>query len=394
VTDTDAARRLAYIALGLLVEPGNRALGLLVRKLGPVEALRWTRSGNAPPDLAAAIVPRLAKVDPFYLAETAVTRAERLGARILTPDDDEWPDQWDDLAQISRDVPDVIDRDTFPPLCVWARGPLALGRACDQAVSVVGSRASTDYGNSVATELAYGVAEQGWTVVSGGAFGIDAAAHRGALAADGRTVAVFACGIDRWYPQANGALFDRIAESGLLVSEWPPGSDPHRRRFLIRNRVIAASSRGTVMVEASVRSGARFTLNRAGELDRAQMVVPGPVTSAMSVGCHEALREENTILVAAADQVIEAVGRIGADLAAPRRVEPTARDQLTPLQAQVLEGVRPRKLLSAEQIAAAAGVSERQARRVLPGLERLAFVTESGGAYRLRRLSDGNRRFR
>ncbi len=394
MTDPDHATRLAHIALGYLVEPGNRELGLLVRRIGPVDALRRLRAGQAPPGLVDAVVPRLATVDPDRLAETALERADRLGARILTPDGAEWPHQLEDLVQISRDVPDPVDRDTFPPLCVWVRGPLPLAPSCVQAVSVVGSRASTEYGNHVAGEIAFALAQRGWTVVSGGAYGIDAAAHRGALAGDGRTVAVLACGIDRIYPLAHGALFERIAGSGLLLSEWPPGSDPHRRRFLVRNRVIAASTLGTVMVEASARSGARFTLNRARALGRAPLVVPGPVTSAMSVGCHDALREEQTILVAGVDHVIEAVGRIGTDLAPPPRAERTARDQLTPLQGQVLDGVRPRKLLSAEQIAAAAGVSARQARRVLPELERLAFVTECDGAYRLYRTSDGGRRTR
>ena len=168
---------------------------------------------------------------------------------------------------------------------------------------------ATAYGEHVAAQLGYGLAERGWTVVSGGAFGIDAAAHRGALAAGGCTVAVLACGIDRPYPVSHTALFERIGEHGLLLSEWPPGADPHRRRFLIRNRVIAALTRGTVLVEAGVRSGARFTLGRARALNRLAMAVPGPVTSAMSVGSHEELRTGGTILVADADHVIDAVGQ-------------------------------------------------------------------------------------
>jgi DNA processing protein len=124
-------------------------------------------------------------------------------------------------------------------------------------VAVVGARASTAYGEHVAGELGAGLGERGWTVVSGGAFGIDAAAHRGALAVEGTTVAVLACGVDRVYPSAHGALFSRIAESGLLVSEWPPGSAPLRHRFLVRNRLIAGLTRGTVVVEAAARSGAQ-----------------------------------------------------------------------------------------------------------------------------------------
>jgi len=261
---------------------------------------------------------------------------------------------------------------------------LRLDEACDRSVAVVGARASTSYGNHVAGELGYGLADRGWTVVSGGAFGIDAAAHRGALAAGGTTIAVLACGIDRPYPVSHTSLFERISDEGLLVSEWPPGADPHRRRFLVRNRVIAALTRGTVVVEANRRSGARFTLGRARLLRRHCLAVPGPVTSAMSVGCHDELRIEGTILVTDAAQVIEAVGQIGDDLSPwPGWGAATPLDALTALQAQVLDGVRPRKTLGAEEIAAAAGVSARDARRTLPTLEELGFVVAHGSGYRL-----------
>jgi DNA processing protein len=280
-------------------------------------------------------------------------------------------------------------RDTYPPHCVWVRGAWELADACERSVAVVGARACTAYGDHVAVDLGYGLAERGWTVVSGGAFGIDHGAHRGALAAGGRTVAVLACGIDRPYPQSHVGLFDRIAETGLLISEWPPGSDPHSFRFLVRNRLIAAITQGTVMVEAHARSGSRHTLNRARALNRMALAVPGPVTAAASVGCHEAIREGAT-LVASVAQVIDAVGRIGDDLAPPSRAEPAPRDALDPTQARVLDGVRPRKILTAEQIAAAVGVGERDARRCLPALVLAGFVTETAVGYRLARPSDSD----
>ena len=121
-------------------------------------------------------------------------------------------------------------------MCLWVRGDRPLADAFARSVAVVGARAATSYGNHVATELAYGLANRGWTVVSGGAFGIDAAAHRGALAGSGLTAAILACGVDRPYPSAHASLFERIAEEGLLVSEWPPGAEPHRHRFLQRMR--------------------------------------------------------------------------------------------------------------------------------------------------------------
>ncbi len=390
-TDSDQVR-LARIALGHLLEPGNRDLGLLVSAVGPVEALARLRSGGVTDRLRGAASARLAAFDPYRLAEKALERADRLGARIITPEDAEWPHQLADLVHISQDVADPIHRDTYPPHCIWLRGSWPLAEVCERSVAIVGARASTAYGNHVASDLGFGLADRGWTVISGGAFGVDAAAHRGALAGAACTIAVLACGIDRPYPLSHITLFDRIAEQGLLLTEWPPGADPHRRRFLIRNRVIAAAAKGTVMVEANLRSGARFTLKRARELNRIVMAVPGPVTSAMSAGCHEELRAAESILVASVAHVLDAVGRIGEDLAPLARAEETPRDRLTPLERQVLDGVRPRKLLAAEEIAAVVGVSTRDARRTLPSLEQAGFVTAQNGAYRLARKSDAKTR--
>jgi len=376
--------RLARIALGHVVEPGSRDLGEAVAEVGVVAALRRLMAGTIPGRVCAAAAARLRDLDPYRVGRMALRRADRLGVRILTPEDPEWVSRLADLVTIGREGRAPVDRETYPPHCLWVRGPLRLDEACDRSVAVVGARASTSYGNHVAGELGYGLADRGWTVVSGGAFGIDAAAHRGALAAGGTTIAVLACGIDRPYPVSHTSLFERISDEGLLVSEWPPGADPHRRRFLVRNRVIAALTRGTVVVEANRRSGARFTLGRARLLRRHCLAVPGPVTSAMSVGCHDELRTEGTILVTDAAQVIEAVGQIGDDLSPwPGPGAATPLDTLTDLQAQVLDGVRPRKTLTAEEIAAATGVSARDARRTLPTLEEMGFVLAHGSGYRL-----------
>jgi DNA processing protein len=211
--------------------------------------------------------------------------------------------------------------------------------------------------------------------VSGGAFGIDAAAHRAALAAGGLTVAVLACGIDRPYPAGNAALFERVAESGVLVSEWPPGAEPLRHRFLIRNRVIAAATRGTVVVEAAARSGASQTMSRVLALNRIAMVVPGPVTSAMSVGCHELLREHpQTRLVTGLSQVLEEVGRIGEYLAEPPSGRRHARDSLDEESALVLEAVPRRGAADAEELAARAGVGLRTVLRKLSVLEMTGLI--------------------
>jgi DNA processing protein len=380
--------RLARIALGHLIEPGSRDLGIIVNRVGPVEALARLIGGRVPKRLREQAAPRLRAFDPVAVAALALDRADRIGVRIITPEDEEWPAQLTDLESISLDVRDPIERDTYPPHCIWLRGPWPLAETLDRSVAIVGSRASTSYGDHMAAELAHGLAERGWAVVSGGAIGIDAAAHRGAVAGSGRTVAVLACGIDRPYPPSNAQLLARIGDEGLLLSEWPPGADPHRHRFLVRNRVIAAASQGTVMVEANRRSGARFTLKRAHMLNRLCLAVPGPATSAMSQGCHDEIRDRRAVLVATVEQILDSVGRIGADAEAPPLFDLTPRDRLDPLEARVLDGVRPRKILTAEEIAVAVGVSHREARRTLPALQLAGFVTQVDAGYRLPRKSD------
>jgi DNA processing protein len=266
-------------------------------------------------------------------------------------------------------------------VCLWVRGEPPLAGSLNLSVSVVGARASTSYGNHIGTEIAYGAANRGWAVVSGGAYGIDAAAHRGALSAGGVTVVVLACGVDRAYPAAHASLFERVVEDGLVLSEWPPGAEPHRHRFLIRNRVIAALSRGTVMVEANARSGARQTLGRAGLLGRAAMAVPGPVTSAMSVGCNQAIRTGTARLVTSYEEVLEEVGRIGVDLAPVPRGPERDRDRLGPQLSRILDAVPFRGPADAGQIAATAGVPVREVLRGLPVLESSGYVVTRDGGY-------------
>src|SRR5690349_24006519 len=176
---------------------------------------------------------------------------------------------------------------------------------------MVGSRAATSYGGHVAGEIAADLGERGWAVVSGGAYGIDAAAHRGALAAEGVTIAVLACGVDYPYPAGHADLFAAICAQGLVVSEWAPGSRPARTRFLTRNRVIAALACGTVIVEAGERSGALNTARHAANLGKPLMAVPGPVTSAQSAGCHRIIRDWGASCVTRAADVIELLSPLG-----------------------------------------------------------------------------------
>ncbi|MCP3782619.1 DNA-processing protein DprA [Micromonospora sp. A3M-1-15] len=381
-----AERLLARVALTWLAEPGTWSVHRLVDQLGPVAALDLLLAGGAPErTLRSAVAARSAEGEARAVAEQALARTERLGARVVTPDDEEWPARVADLrGLLLSGAARRVDLETAPPLCFWVRGAWPLGDALARSVAVVGARAATPYGTHVATELGYGLAERDWTVVSGGAFGIDSAAHRGALTAGGLTVAVLACGLDRPYPMGNAALFDRIAETGLLVSEWMPGAEPLRPRFLIRNRVIAAATVGTVLVEAAARSGATQTLNRAIGVGRPAMVVPGPVTSAMSVGAHEVLREHDRArLVTGTAHVLEEVGRIGYDLAPPARAPERPRDLLDDEAAQVLEALPRRKALGLERVAARAGVDLRTAMRKLSMLEELAMVVRRDDGYAL-----------
>jgi DNA processing protein len=371
--------RLAYVALACLTEPGRKDVHDLVQAAGPVAAALQIARGN----------PRIDGPEGVRaMAEERLDEAERLGVRIAVPGDTEWPAyRLDALARISRpprsDASGTVDRDVYPPLCLWLRGAPPLDEIVARSVAIVGARACTPYGEHVATELGYGLASKGFTVVSGGAFGVDAAAHRGAIAAGGPTIAVLACGVDRAYPMGHATLLERVAEVGLVLSEWPPGSNPLRFRFLVRNRVIAALTRGTVMVEAAARSGSRQTLHRAVQMGRAAMAVPGPVTSALSVGCHEELRKMTVQPVANAAHVLEEIGRIGDDLAEPAvgPVRPT--DSLDDIELRLMDAIPARASVLISQITRESGVSVRVAMAKLPALVTRGLLIEDAGRYRL-----------
>ena len=212
-----------------------------------------------------------------------------MGGRLVTEDDDEWPA----LAFTSfTGVTGRMRAQAHKPMVLWVVGSGRLDDVADRAAAIVGTRAATAYGEYVAADLAAGLVGRDAAVVSGGAFGIDGAAHRAALAAEGLTVAVLAGGIDVPYPAGHASLLRRIAEEGLLVSEYPPGVRPARHRFLTRNRLVAALAGATVVVEAGARSGAANTAAWARALGRSVCAVPGPVTSSASVGCHALLRSE------------------------------------------------------------------------------------------------------
>lgn len=295
------------------------------------------------------------------------------GIRLLCPQDPEWPGQLDVLGDAR-------------PWGLWVRGNADLRYACLRSVSVVGSRAATAYGEHVCGEMAAVLAEHGWAVVSGGALGIDSWAHRGALAAEGVTIAVLASGVDVPYPPANHDLFRAIAAQGAVVSEWPPGRTPTRPAFLVRNRVIAALSRGTVVVEAALRSGALSTARHARDQGRPLMAVPGPVTSAQSAGCHEIMREWAAVCVTGARDVMELLSFPGDADGMPGRPRGPVlpRDALDPVTARVLEAVPTRSGRGPARIAVIAGVDFDTALRCLGALAAGGFVERNNRGWRVR----------
>jgi DNA processing protein len=249
----------------------------------------------------------------------------------------------------------------------------------------VGARAATSYGEHVAGEMAAVIAERGWTVVSGAAYGVDSAAHRGTLAVGGTTVAVLACGVDVAYPRSHSGLLARIADEGAVVSELAPGCSVTRPRFLERNRVIAALTRGTVVVEAALRSGARTTARRAQELGRFVMVVPGPVTSAASAGCHEILRQYpgEAQLVTDGREVLDLVGVVGDDAAPQRRGETRPRDNLDPTALRLLEALPRRRGVAVDRLVRAAGLDVGTVLRCVTVLEDAGLAERHGDGWRL-----------
>lgn len=248
-------------------------------------------------------------------AEEDLAAAAVVGARLITPDSPEWPHAEFDLAfgfaaTGRSDHLRSYQADAVPPHALWVKGQ-PLGQTVAQSVGVVGTRAATRYGIEATRQIATGLASHQWTVVSGGALGIDTAAHEAALAAGGLTVVVAACGIDRSYPARNATLLESIAGQGTWISEYPPGTPPQRHRFLTRNRLVAALTAGTVIVEAAWRSGALNTLSWAEGLGRVTMAVPGPVTGAGSLGCHERIKEGRAQLVTGSDDIRALLGAAG-----------------------------------------------------------------------------------
>lgn len=386
--------RVALAGLLRASEPPCAVVARFVAAQGPVAAWQAVLARRAPRGVLSVTSARVDGVDPAVLdarARADLAVAARVGARLIGPEDAEWP-----VAAVSSFTGALARgvRGSGPPLALYVRGRPLAGLP-DRAVTVVGSRASSPYGTRVAGEVAYELARAGWSVVSGAAFGIDTAAHRSALQVmrpagpeqrPGRsvTVAVLACGIDRAYPEANRDLLDLIPRFGSVVSEYPPGTVPARHRFLVRNRLIAAFGAGTVVVEAGRRSGTLSTAAAAEQLGRVVMAVPGPVTSAMSVGCHLLLADRFAQLVTGADDVLAAVGSaagapVGSgDGAAPGEDPRHPTDGMEPETARIYDAFPARGSVTVQHLVVESGLPVSAVLGGLAVLELHGLVDQAG----------------
>jgi DNA processing protein len=372
-----------------IAEPGDRIAGLLVAALGPTRALTviaegWnasrvlsavTATGMVEPtddEIAAALARWAPRLKPD-IALIALQQAVRYGVSLIVPGDESWPIGFDDLG-------------LHAPLALWVRGDVSVLASARSSIALVGARAATGYGEHVTMEASSGLVDRGYTIVSGAAYGIDGMAHRAALASSGKTVAILAGGVDRFYPSGHEALLTRITQVGAVVSELPCGQPPTKWRFLQRNRLIAAMSQATVVLEAGWRSGSLNTAGHAASLGRPLGAVPGPVTSAASAGCHRLIRDFDAQCVTNADEMAELApleiggGPSGGDSSggdARGSESDGARGQNPHHEhTRVLDALAPRSARSVDDVASRAGLSIAEVQSVLGVLELDGAVRE------------------
>lgn len=358
--------RAALILLAHAVEPGDPIVGRLLADAGAVEVLARIRGGRSGLRHEEGLQARLHGTS----ADAAVERAAGLGATIVTRVDRGWPSQLSALGSQA-------------PVALWVAGAANLRLLALRSVAMVGARACTPYGEELAHQWSAELADRSWTVVSGAAFGIDAAAHRGALAAEGATVAVLAGGVDEPYPRAHAGLLARIQDEGLVVSESPPGERVRRQRFLARNRLIAALTRATVVIEAADRSGTTATARVAATLTRPVLAVPGPVTSPASAGCHRMIRDGDALLAGCLDDVLAALDLTAVTSPGQRSMAARSRDALAPRERQVLDALPARGVVGLERVVAAACLAPTDALAALGLLVAAGWVEEASDGWRL-----------
>lgn len=368
----DTAEAVARVAWTVVAEPGDAVAGTLIAELGAADALAFAFGGvserartSTPEDDAHGARRALAearkrwrpRADPRAVRD-ALRSASDIDAGLVIPGDAHWPSGLDDLGANA-------------PSALWVRGRAEL-LVTEPRVSIVGARASSGYGEHMAAEIAGDLAATGAVIVSGGAYGIDGAAHRAALGVDGATIAFLAGGVDRAYPAGHQQLIRQIAGAGAVVSELPCGAAPTKWRFLARNRLIAALGHATVVVEAGWRSGSLNTAGHAAAMGRPLGAVPGPVTSAASAGCHRLLREYDAMCVTSASEVRELWG-----MSVPA---PLVREDVDPERTRLLDAMSTRSRASVEELARRTGLSTDRIRALLGllGLEQEVRCDEGG----------------
>lgn len=387
-----------------IAQPGEPVVGQVIGHFGVMEALERVKFLAAKlPEIDDMIIrtvfqparlpASVAQVEGWAMRlrelnlEMEYQLLSRDGGTLVVPGDAAWPMMADDLGMVA-------------PLALWVRGnPRALqALAPEGAVALVGARCATHYGTDIAQEIAYELGERGIWVISGGAYGIDAAAHQGALASRGKTISVQAGGLGELYPAMNARLFSQIQQTGAIVSEAPPSQRPAKHLFLTRNRIISALSQVVVVVEAGERSGAMSTANHGAEQGRQVAAVPGPVTSAASIGCHRLIRE-GAALVTNAEEILELMFPLnavkqnvhggGAAAAEPPRNSagqipaPSLFAGLSSDGVKVIDSLSKTAWKSLEQVARGAGLGTRTVQSELGLMELDGKVETRNGRYRL-----------
>lgn len=357
--------RLASIALACISEPLDPWVGKMFASRGAVRTVDLIRSGTSRVTHMQGLQARLHALD----LDGELSQVEKRNMRIVTRGDSEWPTQLEDLGE-------------RVPRALWIDGSANVRLAAATSVAIVGARACTRYGAEAAYEFASRLTTDGVRVMSGGAFGIDAAAHRGALGAGGITICVLACGVDVPYPRSHDSLLLQIAQQGALVSESPLGSGVRRQRFLSRNRIIAALTRATIVIEAAARSGSLSTAHEAEAINRVVGALPGPISSEMSRGTHQLVRDARAVLVTSAAEVVELISP--ASTSAPTAVQGDLWfEGLGDRERAVLDALPHRKAMSLDELVLATALSPRHILEALGSLEVMGRVNTEASGWRI-----------
>lgn len=379
--DQGELRHWAY--LNRVVEGPHPMVNPLIEQLGVEDLVSRIKSRRALP------IELLKATESRYhhdQSQADLDEGARYEYRLVIPGSEEWPGE---KLEVFAGL-DVQASADAPPMALWVRGT-PLNRVVGESVALVGTRAATKYGVAVAGQLAEDLTTNGVSVVSGGALGVDAVAHRSVLRRGGSTVAVAACGAGVDYPSAHRSLFDDICVRGALVTEYPPGVRPARHRFLTRNRLVAAMSDAVVVVEAGWRSGARNTATWASRLCRPLGAVPGPVTSPASTGCHDLIRQQQAVLVTSVENTLalyRTVGSVDEDGQLELDWAASAVQRLSKNELQVFDALEPEKVLEVSIVAERAGFTVALTTHLLLTLQKNGIVERERTGWKRADLSN------